>query len=444
LPPFLALFFTIFFEIIILKIERRQSYDISTVSWLPTIWLLYTASKGIGAWINLKSTMEEGSLPDRIFLLIIGLIGILILLKRSFNWKQAFRQTRPFIIILSYMLVSVIWSKTPDISLRRWVRESIALIIVWLVLSEKYPSKALISIFRRIFYIGLPFSILLIKYFGEYGRLYNRWTGEVMWIGITYHKNGLARFCIFGFMLFVWLAYQYLQKPALNRNKEKLNFFIDIGMIFLSIYILLGPQKTFSYSVTSNITLLLGLAFLGIILLAIKSNRALKPSKLVAVFCTIIIIGSMLPFSNNIPILKEIPKYFNRDSTLTGRTKIWSSLVPYAKKHFLLGYGMGGFWTTSLRELIAPHAHNGYLDAILNFGLIGLIAFVIFYLYGAIKQVNSINYKEETAILFLAFIFMILVHNFTESDFSEISKFPVSSIILCINITESNKKEEYI
>jgi exopolysaccharide production protein ExoQ len=74
-----------------------------------------------------------------------------------------------------------------------------------------------------------------------------------------------------------------------------------------------------------------------------------------------------------------------RDSTLTGRTNEWAIIFPFALKHFWLGYGYQAFWTgtgDSLRVINALHgaisgADSGYLDTILQFGLMGLGLWVI-------------------------------------------------------------------
>jgi hypothetical protein len=95
------------------------------------------------------------------------------------------------------MLSSIFWSDMPFISFKRWVKELVAVVMTFFVLSESDPRKALQSIFRRTIYILIPFSYILINYFPEYGREYGRWSGGQMWIGVALQKNGLGRLCVF-------------------------------------------------------------------------------------------------------------------------------------------------------------------------------------------------------------------------------------------------------
>jgi len=74
-----------------------------------------------------------------------------------------------------------------------------------------------------------------------------------------------------------------------------------------------------------------------------------------------------------------------RDSTLTGRTQEWAILFPYALKHFLARLWLQGFWTgtgdslraiTKLRAAIRG-ADSGYLDTMLQFGIAGIILWLV-------------------------------------------------------------------
>jgi len=122
LPPQLALFLVTVCVLIILRIEYKKSGISSVACWVLSIWLVYSASKGIGAFLNIKTTIEAGSTPDRYFLLSIGLVGIFILLKRQFQWRLTLKRNWLFVLIIAYMLLSVMWARVPAISFRRWGR----------------------------------------------------------------------------------------------------------------------------------------------------------------------------------------------------------------------------------------------------------------------------------------------------------------------------------
>jgi O-antigen ligase len=70
-----------------------------------------------------------------------------------------------------------------------------------------------------------------------------------------------------------------------------------------------------------------------------------------------------------------------RDASLTGRIPLWQTLWPFARQRLLLGWGYAGFFNADVKEMQyiwkiiewkAPNAHNGYLDIMLQIGVIGL------------------------------------------------------------------------
>jgi len=415
LSPQLALFLVTVCVLIILRIEYKKSGISSVACWVLSIWLVYSASKGIGAFLNIKTTIEAGSTPDRYFLLSIGLVGIFILLKRQFQWRLTLKRNWLFVLIIAYMLLSVMWARVPAISFRRWGREAISMIMLCLLVSEESPIKSFSSAFKRAIYIYLPFSILLIKYFSIYGRLYNRWTGEVQWVGLASQKNGLCIFCAFSCLFLIWLIWQKLLNW--EKGESTWSILIDIFMLILSIYIMMGPKKALNYSATSLISLLVGLTIMIIIRLSVIKGIKLE-QRMTVLLLIIIFISVLMPFSGEIPI-KNLPQLLGRTENLTGRTDIWNSLLPYAKSRFLLGYGYGGFWTTSLREQIASHAHNGSLNTVLDLGIIGLILFIVFLAVTTWKCCKLIKNESSIFILFVSMIFLYSTRNIAEIAFGE-------------------------
>lgn len=437
MPSQLALILVSAFVLIIIIIEHRKSGISGLAIWILSIWVLYSGSKGLGVFLNINTTIEAGSPPDRYVLLVLGIFGIFILLKRGFQWGLVFKKNWLFVFILAYMLLSVTWARDPGISFRRWGREAITLIMMCLLISEEFPAKTFVSAFKRAIYFYLPFSLLLIKYFSVYGRLYNRWTGEVQWVGMASQKNGLALFCAFSIIFLIWSLWQDLVNWRMLESK--LPPLVDILMLGLAIYLMMGPQRTITYSATSFLSLLTGLIAMLILKQAAKKEKRLD--KNIAAFALIlIIIGTFMPLAGKIPV-KGLPQLFGRSETLTGRTEIWNDLLPYAQKHFIFGYGFGGFWTTSLRAVIASHAHNGYLDTILNLGAIGLILLVIFLIKTAQISARLIDGEWSSFLLFLAIIFMYLVHNIGEVSLGDFQSLP-SALIAVIYFLANEEQDK--
>lgn len=257
MPPQIALLIYSSIVICLLVIEHKQTYDSSKIIWIPTFWMLIIASKPLGVWFNsnIEGSIEEGSSIDRTFLLILLFLGLLILVRRRFNLSLVVKENFWIIFLLSYMFVSIMWSDIPFISFKRWIRELLALVMAFIVSTETNPIKSLESIIRKTVYILIPFSICLIDYFPLYGRMYNRWSGDLMWIGVTMHKNSLGRLCLIA-IFFIFLTLIKYWKIRIATNKKYQNY-ADLFIIILAIWLLKGPPG--SYSATATIALLLGI-----------------------------------------------------------------------------------------------------------------------------------------------------------------------------------------
>ncbi|MGB5632555.1 MAG: O-antigen ligase family protein, partial [Waterburya sp.] len=129
---------------------------------------------------------------------------------------------------------------------------------------------------------------------------------------------------------------------------------------------------------------------------------------------------------------ENLLSFLNKDITLTGRLPLWTMLIQMRiKERLWLGYGYNAFWQRwrgndspaadvvnviigDGRDWVA-HAHNGYLDIILNIGLIGLVIFVILFFINVIQTIRLImsNKSPETflPLIILTFVFMTNLSN---------------------------------
>ena len=58
MPSQLALIICILFVLWLLHLERKQTPNVSFSLWLPTIWMLCTASKSLGYWFGAEADAE--------------------------------------------------------------------------------------------------------------------------------------------------------------------------------------------------------------------------------------------------------------------------------------------------------------------------------------------------------------------------------------------------
>ena len=128
MPSLIALILCLAFISFLIKLDRRQFPGATWVLWLATAWMITVITKAIGNWFGMSgSSLEEGSPLDRNFLLLLMGIGIWLLAKRKFVLARFFREQRWLVILFVFMFVSIAWSSVPFVSLKRWVREVIAI-----------------------------------------------------------------------------------------------------------------------------------------------------------------------------------------------------------------------------------------------------------------------------------------------------------------------------
>jgi len=436
MPSLIGLIVTIAVVLILLRIDYLRAPENSPALWIPTVWLLISASRPVAAWFAISATAEEAdsSPMDQFVLIMLLALGLFILSLRHINWRQFFKENTWLITLLWYFLLSTFWSEIQSVSIKRWIREFIAIIMALVVLSEQNPLRAAESIFRRTAYILLPFSLLLIKYFPIYGVQWGRWSGEIMWIGVTMQKNGLGRLCMISSFFLIWSLLQRSQKKALS-NRQYIAY-ADLLILALSFILMFGPTVQ-AYSATAVTALLAGLAAYAL-RMYMKKYR-IQPANLTfnIVLVLIIILGTTNIFIGGSTVA-GFSGVLGRDTTLTGRTDVWASLLPAVLGRFSFGHGFGGFWTNTTRKNYdISEAHSGYLDVLLETGLCGLLLFTLFLVASSRKALKTSNLDYNWATLWICYIFMAAIHNITETSFTSLTSH-LSAVILFLTVSSSH------
>jgi len=352
--------------------------------------------------------------------------------KRRFEWANAIKENGWLVALITFMLLSVLWSPMPYISFKRWTRELLAVLMAFLVTTEPSPRQAIESILRRTTYILIPFSLLLVKYFPDYGVIFGRWAGERMWIGVTDQKNSLCLLCLISALFLIWVLDRRRQGKSPTVWKYQTG--AEVLILLIIIWLMGGPQRSLSYSITSNVAMGIGFIILFGFRLLKKSGIIVSVSILSVVLLLIILLGVIMPFSGG-SIVSSYSASFGRDATLTGRTQVWAALAPVAMQQSLLGHGFGGFWSTKTRKLfLIPNAHSGYLDEILDLGFIGIFLVSVFLLSSCRKAHRGLSHNYEWGTLNIIYIMVHAIHNLAESSLNSFNG-PLTAIILFFSVT---------
>jgi len=423
MPPSLAMVLCTAFVQFLLLLEWRISRGVSKTLWIPTLWMLMIASRSLGEWFSITGQNDSGNWMDQVVLSSLSVAGIVVLARRRFDWSGTLRRHRWLLALLAYMFVSTLWSDITFVALKRWVREVIVFIMALVTMSEANPRQALASLLRRSAYVLIPYSLVLIKYYPALGRQYGRWSGIEMWTGVTSQKNGLGRLCMISVFFLVWTLYQRRrERPPVGWRYQA---WADVSIILIALYLLNGANSS-----TSLATLVVGVAtFLGLRCLR-KLKIKVPQAGLLVLVVFFIGFGASAPFLGGSNVA-AFSSSLGRDDTLTGRTEVWAAVLPATKQQPLLGYGFGSFWTDARREFYEiPTAHNGYLDILLELGVVGLAFYTVWLLSCARHLHRALAQDYDWASLAICFLLMGLVYNATESALNSLTEHMTTVMVL--------------
>jgi O-antigen ligase len=424
MPASVALLICTVFVFLLLLIEYKQTPKISIALWVPTVWMLCVASRPLSAWFGIGDR-DAGSPLDQYFLIGILYLGVLILVSRRFAWTRAVSDNSWLWLVLGYMLVSVLWSDIPFISFKRWTRELIAVVMACVVLTDRDPRQAMQSLLRRVIYILIPFSLILIKFFPAYGRAYSPWGGTEMWVGVTTQKNALGRLCLVAAFFLIWTLVR--RSHGRDVAPSKYQTYADMSVLILTLFLLSGPGG--QYSATALTSLAGGLAAFGGLLWMRKHQIIVGANTLTVIMAIVIGMGTLQPFLNE-PSVASSAAILGRNATLTGRTEIWAGLIPDVMRNPILGSGFGSFWvpTTRVAHDIGE-AHNGYLDTLLELGFLGLLPLSMYWLSSCRKAQRVMVHDGNWGSLWICLLLMVLVHNITESTINSFTSFGTAVVL---------------
>jgi O-antigen ligase len=447
MAPKIAFLLCTVFVLFLLRIDRKKTPEVSIFLWVPTAWMLVVASRPLASWfIDLpKIELEAGSPLDRLFLLtLLGISAFVLAInsldsaeKRRIDWLSFVKRNAWLVLFLIYSLFSILWSEIPFISVKRWSRELIAVVMALMLLTEPSPRRAFESLTRRVIYILIPFSLLLIKYFSDYGRQYDRWSGGVMWVGVTLQKNGLGRLLMIAIFFLVWSLIR--KKQGRDTIVVKYENHAELFILVLSAWLLKGPTLQ-AYSASAVGALVAGLA-VYVYLLNTKRPRGIVPIRVpyTTMLAAGIVFGVVTVYVGGTTV-RSITSSLGRDATLTGRTDIWADLLPEALKKPLLGHGFGGFWTTKTRLMFdITEAHSGYLDMLLGLGFVGLVLFSMFLISTCRKAQNELSKDYDWAALVICYFIIAVVHNVAETSFNTFeSHLTATLLFLAVSLSASS------
>jgi len=415
-PPVASLVFTLGI-VGLFYLDRDRAARTSWALWLPIIWLAIAASRFVSEWLNAApldpnaaDQYMEGNPLDRAILTVLVVVGLIVLIARGRRVLQFLRTNWPILLFLLYCAVSIFWSEYPEIALKRWIKALGDFVMVLLVLTDPDRPAAIKQFLGRVGFVLIPTSILLIKYYPEWGRSYDRWEGTQSFTGVGTDKNMLGMMCLVMGLATVWRISHFIRA---GKSARKMGPIVaQVSVLAMAIWLLYKANSMTSISSFAA----------GSLLIVMTSIPKLARKRALIQFTAL----GMLFFSFSTLFLNlgsGLLKTVGRNPTLTGRTELWALLF-HMVQNPIIGTGFGSFWLGSRLAYLwniywwhPNESHNGYIEIFLNLGWIGITLLGLILIAGYRNAMRLLRVDPEAGRFALAYFVAAVMYNFTEAGF---------------------------
>jgi O-antigen ligase len=417
MSPALALLLWVVLLLCLFCFDPARERKNSAALWVSVIWLFFLGSRSPSIWLGLSDAgdaaqaLEQGNPLDRTVYSLLIVLAIAILASRSFRWGNFFARNAALTCFLAFSLLSAVWSDFPLATFKKWFRDTGVYMAVLVVLSDRRPVEAVCIVLRRVCYLLVPLSILLVKYYPQLGKSYSAWGGQE-YTGVTTSKNMLGALCLVSGIFFFWDTITRWHQWRNMRVRRVI--LVNIAFIGMTLWLL-----NLSGSNTSSICLVIGC--LVIAASHCKFGRR-HPNwvKALAPMSFLVYLILTLGFSMGAQLSEAV----GRSGNMSDRTRIWQVLLSVPINP-VLGTGYQSFWLGSRVQWVwarltgdsVMEAHNGYLETYLELGLIGLFLLCALLIAIYRKICKRLQPLTPLGSLGLGVWTLLLFYNVTEAAF---------------------------
>jgi exopolysaccharide production protein ExoQ len=417
MPPSLVLSVWLVSLLALFWFDPGREPKASAALWVPLIWLFFIVSRSPSMWLGLYShttlgqSLEEGSPLDRTIYSLLTLLSFAILLSRSILWRKLVSQNSAFLLYLAFTLLSVVWSDFPFATFKKWFRDSGVYMALLVIVTDRHRLEAVRTVLRRLYFLTVPLSIVLINYYVNLGRIWNEW-GNAEIVGVGLSKNMLGLLCLASGIFFFWDT-----ATRWNQRREKRTrrvIFVNIALISMVLYLLhLCGSKT------STVCLILG----SLMIVAVHSNFGRRHISWIKAMAPVVFFLYLI-LNLGFGLGAEMSQAVGGTADMSDRTRIWKVLlsVPInpvlgcGYQSFWLGWRIDWVWARLTGDNVFE-AHNGYLQTYLDLGVVGLTIVCAFLIATYRKICKQLDTLTPLASLSFGLWSFLLLYNVTEAAF---------------------------
>jgi O-antigen ligase len=336
---------------------------------------------------------------------------IVLALRRARDVVEAGSKSIFILALTAWVLASVAWSAVPGLSLHRAIALALTTLL-GLLLAVRYDLDELFELICWVLAAIVLASAATAIFDPAFGLDHVR--GNT-WRGLFVTKNELGR--IASLTAVVWLL-------RIAAGKRRLVSLAVLGVAIAAIH------------ESDSRTSLVVVVAIALVVLALPALRADGETMLAASAGLVLVLGLVSLWLTEHP--GRVLGALGASSTLTGRTAIWSAAWQMAHHHFFLGYGYAAFWrglsgpsawVWSAVGSTPPHSHNGFLDAWLDLGLVGVVL-VGLALLAALNAAWAVMRGPGSVTRAWPFVFLLFLVLFNITESSLVARNSLSWILL--------------
>jgi O-antigen ligase len=370
--------------------------------------------RAFSADVNRSSVAVEG---------VVYIYGGLLVVMR---WRRVLRAARtvwPLLALAALTVLSVSWSVDPMVTMRRSV-SLLSATIVAVYLGERYSINSFARLLAQTLIVMIILVLVTYVLAPSYVIDYSAYGGA--WRGLSAYKNTFGGHMAIAVVLLVLVRFQRLPWTR---------------YVFLPIA---AGLLLLSRSANAVACCVVSLAAIPLWRLMRSERRLLAYPLAALIFCLGIYCILAVP--------EPLFQILGRDPTLTGRTRLWTILLPVIANRPILGYGYAAFWTGLKAEVLSvwidaermvPVADNGYIDLCLSLGALGVCAFLVLFSRSFSRAIDYLRSEPGSISLWpITYFCMFAVYNICESTLLTTGTFPfLVFAILATSLAVNHKGE---
>lgn len=258
---------------------------------------------------------------------------------------------------------------------------------------------------------------------------------------LTLTSYTIVSLSILSLFIFKGNAFSDAGMVAFYNHKNNFGLVMSLSLLICCYEFLISRRKLpMVFSILSLILLLLSMSKTSISLFIFCSAASLiaykiRSDKRLEVFpvkvSSFLLIGSAFVIVTlyRFEILDYL-YYSMNEELLTGRGKLWLTMLLHAENHTIYGFGFNAVWGKGdLSEIYYTDlftdnplwveslaaSDGGYIDLIVSVGLVGLFLFIFYIVNTGINILSQI--RERGFVLLFSIYLFITLHNITETTF---------------------------